>query len=339
MAYYIDLFSPETYQAFKDSDKFISGFRKRQENIAAKMKPGDKLICYVTRLSRWFGILEVKSNYFEDSTPIFMTKEDPFCIRFKVKELVWLNFKNSLPIKEDIIWKNLSFTKNLPKTSQKWTMMVRGSLNKLSDADGKYLERVLFEQNIAKKVYEFDPKLIEKAKIVREKTKKVKERKKIKEPSRKNEFEVSGKEINIKNISDKKLHNEVRDKIKDIGNWLGFTADIEKRVADGSKVDTIWEQTIGNMGRVIYVFEVQTKGSIDSLCMNLLKSLNNNAVQGIVAVSDAKQIEKIRKHASGVQGLKDKLKYWDYIEVLRVWENLEYINISINKLDLVPKGF
>jgi hypothetical protein len=135
------------------------------------------------------------------------------------------------------------------------------------------------------------------------------------------------------------IHDDVRDKLRDIGQWLGFNAKIEQKVSDGSKVDTIWEATIGNMGRVIYVFEVQTKGSIDSLILNLLKSLNNPAVQGVVAVSDLDQCEKIMKHAFDVSTLKDKLKYWDYEEVLRVHESLEFVNGSINKLGLVPQGF
>jgi hypothetical protein len=134
------------------------------------------------------------------------------------------------------------------------------------------------------------------------------------------------------------LHNEVRDKLADIGMWLGFTARTEIKVADGSKVDTVWESTIGNMGRVIYVFEVQTKGSIDSLILNLFKSLNNPAVQGVVAVSDTAQIERIKKHAAGVAQLRDKLKYWDYREVLQVHEALESVNESINSLGLVPQG-
>ena len=61
--------------------------------------------------------------------------------------------------------------------------------------------------------------------------------------------------------------------------------------------------------RVIYVFEVQTKGSVDSLILNLLKSLNNPAVQGVVAVSDKEQLERIKKHAADVKDLRDKLKY------------------------------
>jgi hypothetical protein len=135
------------------------------------------------------------------------------------------------------------------------------------------------------------------------------------------------------------IHNDIRDKIRDIGQWLGFTAKIEQKVSEGSKIDTIWEATIGNMGRVIYIFEVQTKGSIDSLILNLLKSLNNASVQGVVAVSDHQQLEKIKKQASDVKDLKDRLKYWDYEDILKVHESLEFVNESINNLGLVPQGF
>lgn len=135
------------------------------------------------------------------------------------------------------------------------------------------------------------------------------------------------------------VHNDVRDKLAEIGEWLGFKSRIEVKVADGSKVDAIWESTIGNMGRVIYVFEVQTKGSIDSLIINLLKALNNPAVQGVVAVSDAEQIKTIMKHAAPVKALSDKLRCWDYLEVVQVHEKLQTVNEAINRLQLVPQGF
>lgn len=132
------------------------------------------------------------------------------------------------------------------------------------------------------------------------------------------------------------LHNEVKDKVAEIGQWLGFTAKTEVKVADGAVVDAVWEVTIGNLGRVIYVFEVQTRGSIDSLIVNLLKSLNNPAVQGVVAISDLAQIERIRRETAGVVALREKVKYWDYKEVLKVHEALESVNESINSLGLIP---
>lgn len=67
-------------------------------------------------------------------------------------------------------------------------------------------------------------------------------------------------------------------------------------------------------------------------------SISNNAL-GVVAVSDKSQLDTIRKHAAGVPTLREKLRYWDYTEVLQVHEALESVNEAINKLGLVPQGF
>ena len=134
------------------------------------------------------------------------------------------------------------------------------------------------------------------------------------------------------------IHNDIRDKVKEIGLWLGFNAEVEKKIAAGAVVDAVWEVTIGNMGRVIYVFEIQTSGSIDSLILNLMKAKNNKAVQGIVAVTDQKQIEKIKKEIGDLNQFNGELKFWDYTEVLKVHESLQYVNESINNLGLVPLG-
>ena len=134
------------------------------------------------------------------------------------------------------------------------------------------------------------------------------------------------------------VHNDVRDRIRDIGDMLGFTASVEKKVADGAVVDAVWEARIGNMGRVIYVFEVQTSGSIDSLILNLMKSKSNAAVQGIVAVSDAAQLEKIRREVASLKDIKDNIKYWDYNDVLNTYDSLTSAFESINNLGLVPEG-
>jgi hypothetical protein len=70
-----------------------------------------------------------------------------------------------------------------------------------------------------------------------------------------------------------------------------------------------------------------------------LKSLNNPAVQGVVAVSDADQLETIKRQPSNVGDLGKKLKFWNYLEVLENHEALAAVNESINRLGLVPQGF
>lgn len=149
----------------------------------------------------------------------------------------------------------------------------------------------------------------------------------------KNEIEKEKPEIN------EFKHNDIRDKLAEIGTFLGFDTRIEQKVADGSKVDTVWEMKVGNMGRILYVFEVQTKGSIDSLIVNLLKALNNPAEQGVVAVSDREQLEKIKRHSADVKSFGSKIKFWDYEEVLKVYDSLASVNETINRLGLVPESF
>ena len=146
MKYHLNLFSPETYEAFSRSDRSISGFRERQRQMAARINEGDRLICYVTRLSRWVGILEVLSAPFEDSTPIFVPDNDPFRIRFRVRATAWLDLNQAIPIYEDRIWDNLTFTKNQSKGSSTWTGKIRSSLTQLDDADADLLESVIEEQ-------------------------------------------------------------------------------------------------------------------------------------------------------------------------------------------------
>jgi hypothetical protein len=170
MAYYIDLFSPETYQAFTNSDKKISGFRNRQRGIAASIQPGDKLICYVTKVSRWVGVLEITDKYFIDDKPIFIQAMDPFVVRFNVKTSVWFSIENGIPIDEDICWKVLSFTKEFPKNSSAWTGIIRNSLRKLTDSDGEYLENILLKQLDNPTMYDLTEKDKNKLKILTVKT-------------------------------------------------------------------------------------------------------------------------------------------------------------------------
>lgn len=153
MAYYLDLFSPDTHARFSTSDRTVSGFRVRQRNMAARVKPGDKLLCYLTRLSRWVGVLEVTSAVFEDSAPIFTEQDDPFVVRFKVKPLVWLAPEQGLPIHDGAIWSGLSLTREHSQETSRWTGFFRSSLNHLSDADGAFLEQRLIAQQRSPRPY------------------------------------------------------------------------------------------------------------------------------------------------------------------------------------------
>jgi hypothetical protein len=157
MNYWLDLFTPYTWERFKEHGATVSGFRPRQRGAAfERIKRGDVLLCYLVKLSRWCGSLEVVSDAFEDSTPIFAEENDPFPIRFKVRPQVMLDFDRAIPIEE--LWSTLTFTNRLVAGSVGWAQAakLRQSLIAISHQDGGTITRALERQKVENKVFELD---------------------------------------------------------------------------------------------------------------------------------------------------------------------------------------
>lgn len=159
MAYYTDLFTVETYEAFLRSDRSISGFRETQFGMANRIQPGDKLLAYVKGLSRWAGVIEVISGPFKSRDPIFVPVDDPFVVRFKVKAVPVLPLQHALPILDPLIFDKLSFTKG--RRGGYWLGPLRRSLQHIEEDDGKFLEELLLKQSRSPKEFPIDPELLD----------------------------------------------------------------------------------------------------------------------------------------------------------------------------------
>ena len=155
MAYFLDLFTPDTWSAFREHGAQISGFRERQlKSAQGRINVGDTFLCYLVRLSRWCGALQITSDAFLDNEPIFQDP-DPFVVRFKVEPIVLLEPKYSLPIIDESIWNVLSETKDIEKGSQGWAMKFRGSLRQIEGSDGQFLLSRLRDQDTEQRLFEF----------------------------------------------------------------------------------------------------------------------------------------------------------------------------------------
>jgi hypothetical protein len=158
MNYYLDLFTPETWAAFRNHGCEISGFRENQRKSAERIKPGDIFLCYLVRLSRWCGVLKITSGTFTDTAPIF-SDPDPFVIRFRVKPLVTLDLEQSIPMLDEQIWSQLSLTEGIKRGVVGWAQFVnlRASLREINAHDGKILHDMLVEQASKQKAYPLSP--------------------------------------------------------------------------------------------------------------------------------------------------------------------------------------
>ncbi|MEP7289189.1 MAG: hypothetical protein ABI947_25840 [Chloroflexota bacterium] len=135
-------------------------------------------------------------------------------------------------------------------------------------------------------------------------------------------------------------HDEAIEALVNIGQWLGFQAEKEKMVAKGSRVDAIWQARIANLGVVTYVFEVQRRGSIDSLIVNLQRAQNNPTVQRLIVVATSDEIEQIRQEiATMPEGFRKSISFMEVDEVHHAAALISELSGIIGKLELVRSEF
>ncbi len=135
-------------------------------------------------------------------------------------------------------------------------------------------------------------------------------------------------------------HDEIIDHLVAIGQWLGFQAEKEKLVARGARVDAVWQARIANLGVVTDVFEVQRKGSVDSLVLNLQKAQNNPSVQRLIVVANSANIDHVRQEIATLpESFRKAVGFMDVAEVERAAELIEELAGIIDKLDLVRSEF
>ena len=134
-------------------------------------------------------------------------------------------------------------------------------------------------------------------------------------------------------------HNEVKDKILEVGQYLGFQAEKEVLIAPGAQVDAIWTIGLGNLGVVKYVFEVQRRGSVDSLLIKLHAAKRNPAVQKAIIVSNTEGIKEVKYKAELLGGeFAKSLAYLEAEDMLKVAESLKKAWDIISSLELVKSA-
>ena len=303
MNYFINLFSPETALIFDKSKRNISGFRVSRKTYVENQKigPGDRFVCYVTKLQRFVGILEVKSKYFIDETPIFQKESDPFVLRFNVEPLVWLPLEKSIPIHKDFVWNKLSFTKDLNLESNNWTYMVFSSPRLWPKNDCEFLEKILIEQSqklIDYKFSENDEKKLKSPKI------RLASRKEV-SVSIPGDEDSTEKEKEDTSVVEKRESLKVQAKIAEIGEKLGLKVWLPKN--DRGGVLETWKPKGG-------VLLEDLPFSFDDVTLRTIKNIDVLWIQGRTIIR-AFEVEGKTSIYSGILRMADLLSLLPNIEI------------------------
>jgi hypothetical protein len=138
--YWIDLFSPTTWQQFTNAGSSVTGFREGRWSQVQRIAVGDYLLCYVTQISRFVGILEVVGEPYLDRKPSIW--DDDFPCRLNVRPIALLPLDASIPIAD--LADRLSFFQDL-KSPNAWSGQVRGSPTRWKVSDGKAVVGAVLE--------------------------------------------------------------------------------------------------------------------------------------------------------------------------------------------------
>lgn len=137
MNYWFDAFSGTTWEEFRKAGANVSGFNERFRKQVGKIQPGDKLLCYLTGVMRWVGVLEVLGKC-DDKRPIWA--EASFPARVAVKPIVLLDPEYGI-LMENLKGKT-SFYRG-PQDFGKYQGILRRSPALLKSSDGEFIFNLL----------------------------------------------------------------------------------------------------------------------------------------------------------------------------------------------------
>jgi hypothetical protein len=120
----------------------VQGFKSRHGKKAAAMRPGDKLIYYLTQQQVLAGVATVASTYFEAHQPVWKSDAklaDDYPWRVQISPDVILDASRFLPVAP--IASQLVHVRKWPAAN--WTLAFQGNVHLLPQEDGELLtERI-----------------------------------------------------------------------------------------------------------------------------------------------------------------------------------------------------
>jgi len=127
--YWVQVFSVETWNEFLTAGASTTGFSDSRWGFVQKLKLGDYLLCYLSRISSWVGLLEVTSApYLDNTTRIW--KKGSYPCRVDVRVLKSLPLENAIPIRK--LAGRLSIFQN-----RNWSVWVMASPKRWKEDDAK----------------------------------------------------------------------------------------------------------------------------------------------------------------------------------------------------------
>ena len=126
--------------------------------------------------------------------------------------------------------------------------------------------------------------------------------------------------IFYQNPNESLSHKQIQEMLAKIGEILGFTAEIEFQF-----FDVVWRETAFNQ-RLSHVFEVQSKGNIDSAFAKLKRAYDAQRSKIFLILDSERDANRVQKSlAQEFRELENVLIVLSFVEIRKIYENLSSI--------------
>jgi hypothetical protein len=145
--YWIIVGSPENFARTRSLDFTMQGIKSRHRKKADRMKPGDKIIYYLTGLKAFAGISTITSPAFESHDRIWSSsdpKKDAEDYPFRVNTKPDLVLDESSYASAEPIARQMAYVAKWPAAN--WTLAFQGNVHEIGEADFNLIRDALAAQ-------------------------------------------------------------------------------------------------------------------------------------------------------------------------------------------------
>ncbi|HEV2128501.1 MAG TPA: EVE domain-containing protein [Thermomicrobiales bacterium] len=146
--YWVLVSSADNFQATKDRGFTVQGIKSRHRKKAEQMKPGDKLVYYLTGRKVFAGTATVTSEYFEGDDLIWMSKNrkkdgSPENYPFRVEIEPEVVADEDTWIDAEPVARQMIHARKWPE--QNWTLAFQGNVHNVPVEDYELIRGLLEE--------------------------------------------------------------------------------------------------------------------------------------------------------------------------------------------------
>jgi len=148
--YWIIVGSPENFQKTRELGFIVQGTKSRHRKKAEVMKPGDKIVYYITGKKAFAAISTITSPYFESHEAIWKSKDpkkDAEDYPFRVETTLDFALDDDDWVDAEPLARQMEYASKWPAAN--WTLAFQGNVHKIPESDFELIRAALSDKAAA----------------------------------------------------------------------------------------------------------------------------------------------------------------------------------------------